>query len=323
MANENEKRIVQLTAMTTDEIDTIMGSSDEAKKWYLPVDYDKTVAGTESEEGTKRIPFNRVAMLDEDNGVVPARMLPSYVDEIVCGSMNSDGTEFTDDITGNVYAAPYQDGKMPPTAHHIYRDDETDLQYRWGGTEHDEFIVIPQSLAMVAGHGIQLTQTATTNTIAVKPAVYYHSDEYMGSTSYALSTKIFDTTSDARTTDESGNPVISVTSTSGTGMTINGLNGGCYYIVRGQLKFTVSGTLSPNVTTVYVKFGNNATKSKKAYAQLDLSFASVPQFLNFDFGYMLDANETSLAISVECDETLPTGLTVNVSRVGFYVTEIN
>lgn len=88
---------------------------------------------------------NGVVPLDS-NGKILAQYLPSYVDDVIEGSINDDLTEFTD-LEGNV---------VIPETGKLYNDvvNGNGQLYRWGGTQY----------AMIggAGGGVALGETAAT-----------------------------------------------------------------------------------------------------------------------------------------------------------------
>jgi len=85
-----------------------------------------------------------IAPLDE-NGKILAQYLPSYVDDVIEGSItNDDFTEFTD--TNGIIVTP-EAGKL-------YNDINANQMYRWGGTHY--------ASVGGAGGGIALGETATT-----------------------------------------------------------------------------------------------------------------------------------------------------------------
>lgn len=98
--------------------------------------------------------YVRQIMIGSANGVVPldsngkilAQYLPSYVDDVIEGSINDDLTKFTD-LEGNV---------VTPETGKLYNDvvNGSGQLYRWGGTQY----------AMIggAGGGVALGETAAT-----------------------------------------------------------------------------------------------------------------------------------------------------------------
>lgn len=62
------------------------------------------------------------------DGMVPAEQLPSYVDDVVEGTMNENVTEFT--------ISPGQQTSGDPAKGKIYLDIDTNISYRWTGTKY-------------------------------------------------------------------------------------------------------------------------------------------------------------------------------------------
>ncbi|OQA48431.1 MAG: hypothetical protein BWY46_01377 [Firmicutes bacterium ADurb.Bin300] len=85
---------------------------------------DITIADSTKIPTTQKGAANGVAELD-DAGKVPSSQLPSYVDDIIEGTLST-------------FPQPGETGK-------IYVDTETNLTYRWGGTQYAE---VSQSLAL-------------------------------------------------------------------------------------------------------------------------------------------------------------------------------
>lgn len=151
--------------------------------WWIPLD-SKPVAGASDQvdHGTLRLPFSRVAMLDQ-SGKVPNAMLPGYVDEWVLGEMTirtGTGGADTDyvfhpiDGSGPDYECPTLNPKYPdrrePEGRFVYvarkvtKDDKvivdgsttpSEVQYRYlktaGGKGY--FSPIPQTMVLKDGRG--------------------------------------------------------------------------------------------------------------------------------------------------------------------------
>lgn len=62
------------------------------------------------------------------DGKIPSEQLPSYVDDVVEGTMNEEGTEFT--------ISPGQQTSGDPAKGKIYLDVDTNTSYRWTGTKY-------------------------------------------------------------------------------------------------------------------------------------------------------------------------------------------
>ncbi len=177
-------------------IDDLMAPAQEnlpaySANWWIPLDYKLPEGDApESDLGTMRLPFNRVAMLDR-YGKVPLSMLPGYVDECVFGVMQIKRTGepghyeyeyvFTEDSfpgqePGKIYACPQTardvtPGSIKPTDRLIYVAREVhingeplsdpEVQYRYG-EDADSFAVIEHSRAMVNGAGTRINNGDTT-----------------------------------------------------------------------------------------------------------------------------------------------------------------
>lgn len=66
---------------------------------------------------------NKADLVD---GKIPTEQLPSYVDDVVEGTMSTDGTVFT--------IAPDQNSSGDPSKGKIYLDTNTNIAYRWSGS---------------------------------------------------------------------------------------------------------------------------------------------------------------------------------------------
>lgn len=177
-------------------IDDLMAPAPEdipaySANWWIPLDYKLPEGDApDSDLGTLRLPFNRVAMLDR-YGKVPLSMLPGYVDECVFGVMQVKRTGepghyeyeyvFTEDSfpgqePGKIYACPQTardvtPGSIKPTDRLIYVAREVringeplsdpEVQYRYG-EDADSFAVIEHSRAMVNGAGTRINNGETT-----------------------------------------------------------------------------------------------------------------------------------------------------------------
>lgn len=102
MAQIAQERIGKLTPMLDTEIQKIIKSQAEAAKWSLPVDYTAGDAGdVTTDQGSKQVPLSRIALLTT-TGLVPQRMLPSRIDNVITGTMSDDCTTFTSDTSSAV-----------------------------------------------------------------------------------------------------------------------------------------------------------------------------------------------------------------------------
>lgn len=183
-------------------IDDLMAPAPEdipaySANWWIPLDYKLPEGDApDSDLGTLRLPFNRVAMLDR-YGKVPLSMLPGYVDECVFGVMQIKRTGepghyeyeyvFTEDSfpgqePGKIYACPQTardvtPGSIKPNDRLIYVAREVringeplsdpEVQYRYGN-DADSFAVIEHSRAMVNGAGTSINNGDTTVAVDIE-----------------------------------------------------------------------------------------------------------------------------------------------------------
>lgn len=150
--------------------------------WWIPLDCKPVDGATDLEDhGTLRLPFSRVAMLDQ-YGKVPNAMLPGYVDEWVLGEMTiktgTGGAEtqylfHPTDGSGADYECPVitqgsdhrkPEGRLVYVARKVTKDDvvivdgsttPSEVQYRYletaGGSGY--FSPIPQTMVLKDGRG--------------------------------------------------------------------------------------------------------------------------------------------------------------------------
>lgn len=179
-ANRDIDPEVYIDRLQTDWVDN---EHPWSGNWWIPLD-SKPVAGASDQvdHGTLRLPFSRVAMLDQ-SGKVPNAMLPGYVDEWVLGEMTiKTGTGGADtdyvfhptDGSGPDYECPtlnpkYPDrrepeGRLVYVARKVTKDGvvivdgsttPSEVQYRYlktaGGKGY--FSPIPQTMVLKDGRG--------------------------------------------------------------------------------------------------------------------------------------------------------------------------
>ena len=184
-------------------IDDLMAPAPEdlpaySANWWIPLDYKLPEGDAlDSDLGTLRLPFNRIAMLDQ-YGKVPISMLPGYVDEYVVGEMvittvnPGEANEYKEYVftrtdedphpgsEATVYACPDRtEGQQKPDGRKIYiavrvtRDGilaPGEIQYRYveetGGVEPvEEFSPIPESLVLLDGDGTIVTDNGVSRRI--------------------------------------------------------------------------------------------------------------------------------------------------------------
>ena len=172
------RRIKALEPMASEDIDKFrVPSSQEptakgkAENWHLPIDYSNadTSENADTEDfGTMRIPVSRIALRDA-NGLIPSTMLPSYVDDVMYGTMDiTDPTKavFTvvdkDEHMVATYTSPVPQGGVTPPDNIVFYDKTTNLQYRYiehsGTAPYFDFTIVPGSRAISTTYGINITE---------------------------------------------------------------------------------------------------------------------------------------------------------------------
>lgn len=166
MAYRPPKRIAKLDTISTEDDYDLFDPANSAN-WALPID---SLLPESEDKGTVKVPMNRIALLDS-NGKVPGSMLPGYVDDMAIGTMShtTDPDEhwsFDDPVAHVVYGCPTQlEGEIPPLASLIYHDTPTGVEYRYAG---NMFCEIPNSLLLVEGSCISITNSASTRAVSLK-----------------------------------------------------------------------------------------------------------------------------------------------------------
>ena len=201
------KRITAMPPMSADDIKAKLENKTEAEKWAMPIDsrcrsnIDDRPEGSGliegTDEGTLYVPMHRIALRDT-NGLIPASMLPSYIDDMMFGTLTvaSDKATFTETPptggTQHKYTSPTQGtGELPPPANVIFCDTTTDLQYRYLESEKTNanknygFVEVPGSRAINTGYGLSKTdeQGSAALTIRAKTPKYYIGS---GSTTFTI-----------------------------------------------------------------------------------------------------------------------------------------
>ena len=175
MANLGQKRISDLKrpASPDEFVDKLIKERDTAAKWYFPIDFCPKENPTDTDEGTKRLPVSRLALLTADTNLIPASMLPSYVSKTLLGNMEaphsesnkSDNWVFTAK-DGTKYACPNPgEGEKAPSIDVIYTDNDPDTdyyQYRFvqnpdkSAKDIGTFVPIPSTLMVINGEGTEI-----------------------------------------------------------------------------------------------------------------------------------------------------------------------
>ena len=182
MAIKRQKRISKFTEFT--RVDDAIRSKSFAEKWALPVDHRP--AGGEADEGTRRIPLSRVALLTT-SGLVPQSMLPTRVDAVKLGTMTPPAqaggkwTFVTSENPSHTYVCPGApgSGEEVPSISDIYAqapDPSTGLgyqQYRYvdGDNYTGTFVPIPSDLVAVNGKGTRVVDDTVNYTRQIDVAI--------------------------------------------------------------------------------------------------------------------------------------------------------
>ena len=174
-----------LPAMDAADINAMQeNTSGVAYEWVIPVDSTQTGG---NDEGTLSVPMGRIAMRDT-NGLIPASMLPSYVDDMMFGELTITPSKvtFEETVSGSsthrTYVSPESErgtGELAPPENIVYCDvygtDPTNLQYRYIASRETVspmygFEEIPGSRAINTGYGLDKVNSASSLTLfALRP----------------------------------------------------------------------------------------------------------------------------------------------------------
>ena len=172
-------------------------SHGTAEEWIVPLDSIKHTG----DEGTLGVPMSRIAMRDI-NGLIPASMLPSYVDDMIFGELTvtSSKVTFVETVSGSsthrTYVSPESQrgtGELAPPENIVYCDvygtDPTNLRYRYIASRETVspmygFEEIPGSRAIETGYGLQKvdSSSASLTLSALRPC---YCDQY-GASAFQL-----------------------------------------------------------------------------------------------------------------------------------------
>lgn len=165
-----------LPAMDAADINAMQeNASGVAYEWVIPVDSTQTGG---NDEGMLSVPMGRIAMRDT-NGLIPASMLPSYVDDMIFGELTITPSKvtFEETVSGSsthrTYVSPESErgtGELAPPENIVYCDvygtDPTNLQYRYIASRETVspmygFEEIPGSRAINTGYGLQKVDSSS------------------------------------------------------------------------------------------------------------------------------------------------------------------
>lgn len=327
------KRMSALPAMPTEHdaqnSDTVQDIQDNvngvAAEWVIGVDSlrrtDAPAGYIEgSDGGTKYIPMSRIAMRDT-HGKIPAHMLPSYIDDMMFGSMIFETNKakfietYVDPSTGTTqtrtYTSPTGQGENPPPDNIIFVDSQnstnpshqaTGLQFRYFADRATTsprygFEEVPGSRAIVPGYGIEITpdQYTAAVTIDAKKADFF--------TSYGVSTAETVNSTASNLPLASGsieNSVIEATIASNRLTKLTNLIGGARYAMNLQIECTPV-ALSANIIDVSVTCGTVPAMKQ----QMDMSGPTgTSTVLNYFCEFKTGDNNTELTVTIAAEEAI-------------------
>lgn len=284
----------------------------EAGAWVLGVDSIRRqtpAQGTDqitgSDEGTIHIPMTYIAMRDS-NGYIPAHMLPSYVDDMMFGTLavTSSSATFTENMpsggTLHEYVSPTTPGYPLPPQNVIFCDTTSNIQYRFTGetstdvgVNHFGFTEVPGSRAITAGYGIEITNANDANmTVSAKKADYF--------TSYATSNAVTVTSSASNIpiSSTSEKSVLDAVIASDRLTKVTGLVSGSRYAMNLQLECTPT-ALSANVIDVSVTCGTVPVMKK----QMDMS-GPTGAVTRLDYFCEFTHGSSELTVKIAADESI-------------------
>ena len=333
------KRMSALPAMPTEHDaqnpDTVQDIQDNvngvAAEWVIGVDSlrrtDAPAGYIEgSDGGTKSIPMSRIAMRDT-HGKIPAHMLPSYIDDMMFGSMIFETNKakfietYVDPSTGTTqtrtYTSPTGQGENPPPDNIIFVDSQnstnpshtaTDLQFRYfvdraTTSPRYGFEEVPGSRALISTYGIELTQNPSDSNVTVnaKKADFF--------TSYGVSTAATVNSTASNLPLASGsteNSVLEATITSNRLTRLTNLIGGARYAMNLQIECTPV-ALSANIIDVSVTCGTVPTmKRQMDMAGPNNAASQTPSVTVLDYfcEFKNGDNNTELTVTIEAEEAI-------------------
>lgn len=320
------KRISALPKMIDDEVTAELIDKTKSADWAMAIDSlrrsnseDRTegsglVEGTD--EGSFYVPMNRLALRDL-NGLIPASMLPTHIDDMIFGTLAVDSTNgkasFTETAPSgstniHVYVSPTAKrttGELEPPENTVFCDTTTNLQYRYIKAQENTindtvkygFTEVPGSRALTTTYGIEITpdQNNASVTINAKKADYY--------TSYGASTAetVNSTASNIPLASDSSESSVLAAEVGSNRLTkITGLTGGARYAVNLQLECTPV-ALSANVIDVSVTCGTVPAMKQ----QMDMSGPTgTATVLNYFCEFKNGDNNTELTVTIAAEEAI-------------------
>jgi len=310
------KRISTLPAMTEEQLIDVQDDKGKALEWAIGVDSlcrSNDTSGNyitgegKVDAGSVYIPMSRIAMRGS-NGLIPASMLPSSVDDIIFGTLavTSSSAKFTDSDTGTIYASPESqrsDPELPPAENIIYYDTTTELQYRYivgqeATSPNYGFIEVPGSRAISPGYGIAVETTSGGNvtTVSAKKADFY--TMYRNDSNPLV---VNDTPSNLPlSTDYVEHSVLDVIVENNRLTKVTGLTPDARYAINVQLDCTPN-TLSANIINVSLTCGSVPVIAR----QMNMAGPATTSVTKLDYCCdFKNGNDTELIVQLSAEEPI-------------------
>jgi len=318
---ENLLDSFQLPASSTAP-DTEAKKKASPAKWFVAADYKKNTSVADGDAwtddgqydyGSVNIPISRIALRDA-NGLIPSSMLPSYVDDIIFGTLtytSGTKTQFVENVSGKIYVSPPSartghSTYLEPPENVVFNDTTSNIQYRFIKTSETDnnakygFAEVPCSRAISSVYGVSITESGNSTQIDAKKADYY-------SATTASNLVTVDST-------ESNIPLSTASSTNvGLGATVSsdrltkvtGLIADARYVMHLQLECSAI-DLSGNIIDVTVQCGSFAVLTR----QMDMSgpnksSVNPPSITRLDFACEFkNGSSTELVINIAAEEPI-------------------
>lgn len=321
------KRFSALPLMGTEEInhiqepDLVPGKDYKySDKWVIGVDSRCRTEQDESldhpldgeDEGSVYLPMSRVALRDS-NGLIPSSMLPSYVDDMMFGTLVVDTTAgkatFTDSESSKVYSSPESKratGELEPLANVIYVNTDNNFQYRYIKAQETEesvnygFAELQGSRALTGGYGIEVTQDQGANELIISAKTPDFVKTLAPSSQASINPQQAVIPLPAASSISSSNITLA---SQGNTTQIGGLDSSRKYMFNMRLG-VVPSTLSGNIIDVYFKLINDSDVSN-VVKTVDMSGPAGTKTV-LDYSFLLCPKGTSVSMSLSAEELLLT-----------------
>ena len=272
----------QLPASSTAP-DTEAKKKASPAKWFVAADYKKNTSVADGDAwtdegqydyGSVNIPISRIALRDA-NGLIPSSMLPSYVDDIIFGTLtytSGTKTQFVENVSGKIYVSPPSartghSTYLEPPENVVFNDTTSNIQYRFIKTSETNnnakygFAEVPGSRAISSGYGVSITESGNSTQIDAKKADYYSA-----TTASNLVTVNSTESNIPLSTTSSTSEGLSATVSSDRLTKVTNLIEDARYVMHLQLECSAI-DLSGNIIDVTVKCGSFAVLKR----QMDMS----------------------------------------------------